>query len=188
MAGLMRPPAAQGEAPGGPGGPMRSGAARRRKATPEEQRLHDDFVGNAIKTVYQPETARHIVALLSGGEGAYPVEELAKVTAMVISGVKASAEGAGREVPDAIVVRAAAKVASDIANELAPAAGLPKFEERQVQGAYFRAMEMLAEDRRAGAAETPPEAGEDGAMPPGNGLLGRPVARGPAGRNGHGGM
>ena len=138
-------------------GPMRQDGAsemeqegQRRPATPEEQRLHDDFIGNALKVVYEPKTADHIVELLRGGEGNYPVESLAKVTAMVISTVKASAEQAGNQIPDEIVVRAAAKVTFDIGTALAPAAKLPEFNEQQIQGAFFRAMEMLREGREQG--------------------------------------
>ena len=178
MPGRM-PPGGAAPAPGPEAAPPEAGPGpeaqgrERRQPTEAEQRLFDDFVGNAIKLAYQPETADRIVELLRGGHAASPVECLAQVTAMVVGKVKESAEQGGNTVPDAIVVRCAAKVASDIGTEMAPAAGLPKFDDEQIHAAYFRAMEILREEKDAAAA-APPEGGAEPPAPgpaPGNGLM-----------------
>ena len=177
VGGLMpgRMPPGGGAPPPGPEaapGPEAQGRERR-QPTEAEQRLFDDFVGNAIKLAYEPETADRIVDLLRGGPATSPVEGLAQVTAMVVGKVKESAEQAGNPVPDAIVVRCAAKVASDIGTEMAPAAGLPQFDDEQIHAAYFRAMEILREEKDAAAA-APPEGGAEPPAPgpaPGNGLM-----------------
>ena len=149
MAGLMQggmaPPGGMNGAPATAMPP--EGAGQRRKATPGEQRLHDDFIANAINVAYEPEFAKQVVKMLSDEEQP-PAASLAQVIDMVVSKVKADAEGNGIEVPDAIVARAAAKVASSIATELAPAAGLGAIDQQQMHAAYYEAMERMAVARQ----------------------------------------
>ena len=146
MAGMM-PSAAQSPSPAQDGAGAEMPQAR--KPTQQEQQLFEDFIGNAINALYQPETANRVANLLrTGQKGINPVEQIGMVTAMIVNQVQASAEQSGQDIPAPIVVRAAAKVASDIGTELAPAAGLPPLSENHVKGAYLRAMEILGEDRR----------------------------------------
>ena len=167
MAGLMTrgggapsmPPAAGGEAmPPRAGASAPPGNGQGRKATPEEQRTYEDFVGQLVNVAYEDGTANMIASQLQNAED--PVEAVANAAAIVVSRVASSAGENQVPVTRPMIVRATAELVGDIGKNMAESVGVKPLDDNQFQGAYLRAMDLLGQQasqmQQGGGGEMPP--------------------------------
>ena len=108
-------------------------------ASPEEQKLYDQFVAQAFKMIYSKDKGFDtIVKALAGGND--PKAGLANVTAMIVSRVYQSAKGNGVNMPADVVWAAGKEIFEDLAN-ISAKAGIKDFskDEDAFEGAYFLA-------------------------------------------------
>ena len=189
MAGLMArgggaPPMAPGgpgSAPAAPAGPMPGpgGNGQARKASPEEQRTYEDFVGQLINVAYEEGTANMIASQLQNAQD--PVEAVANAAAIVVSRVASSAGENQVPVTRPMIVRATAELVGDIGKNMAESVGAQPLDDNQFQGAYLRAMDLLGQQasqmRQGGGAEMPP-GGPEAPAGPGMAAAGPPPAPG----------
>ena len=148
--------------PPGNEAPPEGAEGQGRKATPEEQHTHDEFISNAVNALYQKGTVKSVMTMMEATKFT-PAKTLANVASMIVGSVLASAEGNKMQVAPPIVAKAAAKVISEISTEMLPAANMPAIEPDVMKAALAHSMEVLRDER---AAPAPPE-GEGASPAPG---------------------
>jgi len=113
------------------------------QASPEEQKLYEDFVAHGLLLVYSnPKMFGQVVKMLEGG--GEPQEGLARATALVVARVLSAAEKAQQQIPGDVVFHAGKEIFEDLA-ELSGRAGIKDYGEDQdaLEGAFFKAADQL---------------------------------------------
>lgn len=117
-------------------------ASQGMQASPEEQKLYEDFVAHGMLLVYSPKMFEQVVKMLEGG--GEPQEGLARATALVVARVLAAAEKGQQQIPGDVVFHAGKELFEDLA-ELSGRAGIKDYGEDQdaLEGAFFKAADQL---------------------------------------------
>lgn len=142
MAGLMAPTEAPAETPAKMGAED-DGAV---EASPDEQAAYDGLVNKAYELIYRGgKTNPQILESLKGaGE---PVDGLANTTAMVMMRLEDAAERQGKKFPPDVMLHAGVEVLEDLA-DLAGQAKIHKFNEEEIQGATYQALDIYRATRQ----------------------------------------
>ena len=98
--------------PPGNEAPPEGAEGQGRKATPEEQHTHDEFISNAVNALYQKPMVQSVMTMMENTKFT-PANTLANIAAMIVSSTLASAEENGMKVSPPIVAKAAAKIISE---------------------------------------------------------------------------
>lgn len=115
--------------------------------SPEEQGIYDQFVNNAFSVVYDEKSLPSIIESLKGDGN--PVEGLANTAVGVVVRVQDSAEEAGQALPPEVVFHAGKQILEDLA-DLAGEAGVHEFTDEEVDGAWFKSMDLYRELKGGG--------------------------------------
>lgn len=113
--------------------------------SPEEQAIYDKVVNNAYSLIYDKATLPQIKKSLAGGGD--PVEGLANTTAMVMMRLEDSAKEANAPIPPDVLFHAGKEVLEDLVN-LAEKAGIHSFEEKELEQATYRALDIYRDARQ----------------------------------------
>lgn len=124
---------------GASGAPFGDQAAQ--QASPEEQALYDQFVGEAFNMIYDKRMLPGVLEMLRGGGD--PVGGLATAAAQVTAKVYASAQKAGQQIPPDVLLHAGTEIYEDLA-ELSKTAGIKDFSKDKdaFESGYFRALDQ----------------------------------------------
>lgn len=170
MVGLMNPGAAAPQAPApapapSGGGLMRAPAApggedEGSNVSPEEQAQYDKFMTNALEIIYpQGEEAQVSEAVLNDLSGkpdpeaaqlfaeadppveASAIDNLASSTVQIVLMLEGSAQEAGADIADDVVFHAGKDILEELA-EVAEAAGIYDYDEKEMEGAFYRALDL----------------------------------------------
>jgi hypothetical protein len=125
-----------------------TGGGEGNQASPEEQAQYEEFVNNAYKIIYSPNTFQAFMARLKEASAQDPVEGLAATTVKVVLRVEESARRNGKDIADDVVFHAGVEILESLADTSAKA-GIHQFDEKQLEAAALRAMDMY----RAAAME-----------------------------------
>jgi hypothetical protein len=112
--------------------------------SPEEQAQYDQFVGNGRRLIYDDASANGIDAdvLASLRATGDPVQDLAMTAASVVTGLIENASAAGRRIDPDIAYHGGVELLEDLA-DLAEAAGVHDFAEKDLEAAMYRAMDIV---------------------------------------------
>lgn len=131
-----------------PEGQPAKGEGGKRKAPPEMQKQYNDFVGQAYNLIYDEKVLPQIQERLSAGNN--PVENLATTTVMAVQRVLDSAEKAGKQFDNRVLLNGGAEIVNDLAT-LADKAGIHKYSEEEIKSASYLALDMFtAKQKQAG--------------------------------------
>ena len=134
------------------------GGEEQPNVSPEEQKLYDQFVDNALSVIYDDKSLPSIIESLKGDGN--PVDGLANTAVGVVIRVQDSAEKAGQEIPPDVVFHAGTEILEDLA-ELAGKAGVHEFTPEEIEGAAFQAMDLYREMKGRDGGEGRPQIMED---------------------------
>ncbi len=138
---------------GGIQAPGPVGGEEQPNVSPEEQKVYDQFVDNALSAVYDDKSLPQIIESLKGDGD--PLDGLANTAVAVVVRVQDSAEKAGQALSPDVVFQAGIEILEDLA-ELAGKAGVHEFTAQEIEGATFRAMDIYREMKgRDGGADRP---------------------------------
>lgn len=148
---------------GGNGNPPRSpneGGEEQSNVTPEEQAQYDQFVNNAIEVIYpqgeqgmssvvqenlqgqfDPKVMEYFATADPPLNPQSPTDALAAASVLVVLYLEASAEQAGKPIPDEIVYNGGAEVVEVLADD-GEKMGLFALSDEQVEGAFYRAVDL----------------------------------------------
>lgn len=119
-------------------------------ATPEEQEQYERFVANAMALVYSDKnnygTLRKVIERLKVGED--PIEGLASVTTHIFMALVTSATKKGVQISTDVMMQGGYDIVSDLA-ELAGLAKIHKYTQEEIEGAYYRAADMVREQMQS---------------------------------------
>lgn len=112
--------------------------------TPEEQAVYDRVMLNALKIVYPEGEAEatvspKILAALKGSDN--PMLNLSTATVSLVIGLRDSAKQAGNPVPDDVLYHAAIAIVEELA-EVAEAANIHDYSEKDIENAFYGALDM----------------------------------------------
>lgn len=169
MAGLMNAGPAASQAPvsaQSSGGLMRAPETpgpqeeESSNVSPEEQAQYDKFMNNALEIIFpQGEEAQVSEAVLNDLSGKpdpeaaqlfaeaqppleqSPIDNLASSTVQIVLMLEGSAQQSGAEIADDVVFHAGKDILEHLA-EVAEAAGIYDYQEEEMEGAFFRALDL----------------------------------------------
>ncbi len=110
--------------------------------SPEEQKSYDQFVDNALSAIYDEKSLPQIIQSLRGDGN--PMDGLANTVVNIVMRVKSSAEQAGQEISDDILLAAGGEIIEDLAG-LAATAGVHEYTPEEIEGAFFQSMDIYRE-------------------------------------------
>lgn len=122
------------------------GAEEASNVTPEEQKVYDQVVGNALKLIASPKTRGGILQTLQGDGN--PEEGLANAAATVAKRVMDSAKQAGMQVSGDIMLPAGQAILEALA-DVQRSAGIADLDEDQMEGAMLRGLDLFREMAQA---------------------------------------
>jgi hypothetical protein len=108
----------------------------------DEQAAYDQFVGNALMLIYDEKSMPSVVKMLEGNGN--PKEGLAGAAVSIVQRLHESATNAGREIPGDVMLHGGLQIVEELA-ELQADAGIAKLAAGEVEGAYYRALDMYRE-------------------------------------------
>lgn len=115
--------------------------------TPEEQAQYDAFVGNGLKVIYgaEGEEAGARPDILNRlKESSDPLENLANTTVWLVTMLETSAEKGGNQLDDAVVMHGGKAMLEELA-EVAEAANIHDYSEEEMEGAWYRGLDLYRE-------------------------------------------
>lgn len=146
MAGLLQPPMDKGmqgmQGMEDESMPEEQGEGEQSNVTPEEQAQYTKFVDNALKLISDPKVLPGIVETLKGSED--PKMNLATAAVMVVSRVQESAEQAGQKISGDVLYHGGMEIIESLAT-LADAAKIHTFDQKELEGATYQALDMYRE-------------------------------------------
>ncbi len=110
--------------------------------SPEEQQVYDQFVDNALSAIYDEKSLPQIIQSLRGDGN--PIDGLANTAVNIVMRVKSSAEQAGQQISDDILLAAGGEIIEDLAG-LATTAGVHEYTPEEIEGALFQSMDIYRE-------------------------------------------
>lgn len=137
--------------------PMEGGSAD--APTPEEQAQYDAFVKNAYEVIYnqnnevepvflqhlQGEMDQETAQMFEGAEpplSGNPVDNLAVASVLLTMFLDSSAASAGKEIPNDVLYHAGVEIVEEM-GEVAGAAGIHDYSEKELEGAFYRALDLF---------------------------------------------
>ena len=135
--------------------------AGQEQASPEEQRLYDDFVNTALSIIYpkgeqqgtvnpsvvttlRGEIDPQVMAMFEMAEPPLtqsPIDLLAVSTVQLTLVVEDKAEASGQQLPDDVVMHGGVEILEALV-EVAEAAGVHDYSEEDIENATYRAMDL----------------------------------------------
>jgi len=111
--------------------------------TPEEQADYDLFVKNAMEFIYTEDdkVLPDVMKRLATGK---PVDALAQTAVWVVSMVESSAKANTKEITDDVVFHGGREILEQLV-EVAEAGGNHDFSEKDIEGAWYQALDMYRE-------------------------------------------
>lgn len=123
------------------------------QASPEEQALYTEFVNNGFKLVYAGGEVKPAILTSLEGDGE-PMEGLANTTVAIVARVAQAAEEAGQDLDAGLIMHAGSEILADLAN-LQKEAGIAELSEDEIEGAFYRAVDLYREQAQsAGKLDT----------------------------------
>ena len=117
-------------------------------ASPEEQQQYERFVDNALQLIYSDQTLPNVLKRLQGlGEGQNgtdPIEGLAQTAVMIVGGLQESAAKDQVQLTPDVLFHGGVAIIEDLA-ELASKAKIHDYDEKEIEGALYRAMDLYRE-------------------------------------------
>lgn len=116
--------------------------------SPEEQAQYDEFVNNGLKVIYgggegeEPGARPDILNRLR--ESSDPIENLANTTVWLVTMLETSAEKGGAQLDDAVVMHGGKAILEELA-EVAEAANIHDYSEKEMEGAWYRGLDLYRE-------------------------------------------
>lgn len=117
--------------------------------TPEEQAQYDAFVNNGLKVIYgsdeeggEPGARPDILNRLK--ESSDPLENLANTTVWLVTMLETSAEKGGNQLDDSVVMHGGKAILEELA-EVSEAANIHDFTEEEMEGAWYRGLDLYRE-------------------------------------------
>lgn len=127
-------------------------------ASPEEQAAYEEFINNAMETAttddreiepgvagnLQGEFTPEVMQMFEGVEPPLqntPVEHLALTALVLVMYLDQAAKDQGIEISDEVLFNAGSEVV-DIVSSLGEAAGLRDYSEKELEGAWYRALDL----------------------------------------------
>lgn len=134
MAGLMEAgaPAPEQQAPAAPQ------QQEEPNVSPEEQQDYQRFVANGILAIYSDPMHERVLQSLGGNA---PAEALASTAATVVKQLESSARGQGKQISPDILLHGGKEIFEELA-DLQKEAGLGEVPDDQLEGAWYRALEL----------------------------------------------
>jgi len=118
----------------------------RPNVSPEEQAQYEEFVANAMEIIYprgeEGAVSPQVIEQLSAGDDR--IEALAQTAVQLTIAVEDSAEKAGPQLDDSVVMHGGIAILEELA-EIAEAAKVHDYSEDEMQGATYRAMDLYRE-------------------------------------------
>jgi len=109
------------------------------EASPEEQKLFETVVDNALRVIYSPQSRAAVLKSL--GASSNFVMNLANVTAHIVVRVESSAKQSGTEIPGDILMKAGEEIMRDLAN-LAQEVGIHTYTPDELERAGLVAIDQ----------------------------------------------
>lgn len=118
--------------------------------TPEEQAQYEAFVNNGLEVIYgkgegesgEPGAREDILNRLR--ESSDPIENLANTTVWLVTMLETSAESGGVQLDDAVVMHGGKAMLEELA-EVAEAANIHDYSEKEMEGAWYRGLDLYRE-------------------------------------------
>ena len=105
----------------------------------EEQNAYNQFVANGHLMIYDQKTFPRMLDTLKGGD---PVEALAMASATLVKQLSESARKQGRGIPGDVMLHGGKELFEELA-ELQADAGFATLEGEQLEGAWYRALDLF---------------------------------------------
>lgn len=112
--------------------------------TPEEQKMYDEFVQNAMRIIYTEDGKVQEEVLSRMGTGDKPIDTMAQTLTWLVMLTEQDATRNGVDIPDDVLMHAAGELLGQLV-EVSEAAGLHEFKEAELQGAWYQALDMYRE-------------------------------------------
>lgn len=111
--------------------------------TPEEQAEYDLFVKNAMEFIYTEDdkVLPDVMNRLATGK---PVDALAQTAVWVVGMVESSAKSSGKEISDDVVFHGGREILEQLV-EVAEAGGDHDFTEKEIEAAWYQALDLYRE-------------------------------------------
>lgn len=103
------------------------------KATPDQQRIYDMYVGNGLILIHDKGSRNNIINMLKRGK---PVDAVAETTLQVMARVDASAESQGMRVPDEVKLHGGNEIMGEIIMIGEAAKAIPKMKDEEREAAF----------------------------------------------------
>ena len=137
MAGLMQQQPQQ--QPMQPQQPAAESGEEAPNVSAEEQNAYNQFVANGHLMIYDGKTFPRMLDTLKGGD---PVEALAMASATLVKQLSQSARKQGRGIPGDVMLHGGKELFEELA-ELQKDAGFANLEGEQLEGAWYRALDLF---------------------------------------------
>lgn len=127
--------------------------------TPEEQAEYDMFVKNAMEFIYTEDEKilPDVMKRLATGK---PVDALAQTAVWVVGMVESSAKSSGKEISDDVVFHGGREILEQLV-EVAEAGGGHDFTEKEIEAAWYQALDMYREAASGEGGRFDPQAASD---------------------------
>ncbi len=146
MAGLLTPAEKRGT-----GGPANTSNADTQGAgldgtsvSPEEQEQYNAFVTNGMQMIDNPEALPKFLESIKGAGS--PVEGMANALAMLVMRLEDSAAESGQKISGDVMLHGGTELLEGLV-ELAEAAGVHEFDEKEMESALYLAMDIYRTSR-----------------------------------------
>lgn len=150
MAGLMKP--GQGSAPRNEKPVAPSGLTAERESeggsenvSPEEQQQYETFVTNGMSIIYGDGSMPQVLQAIEADGN--PVEGLANVLTMIVMRLEDSAKQSGTELTADVMFHGARELLEQLV-DLAEQAGIAQIDEKQMDSAFYLALDMYRSQRQ----------------------------------------
>lgn len=120
------------------------GEDREPNVSPEEQQQYDAFVKNAMQIMYRDDGQPEPEVLQRLSTGKKPIDTMAQTLVWLVMMVEQDAKRQGQMLDDAVVMHGASEIMEHLI-DLSDAAGLHKWKQAEMQGAWYQALDMYAE-------------------------------------------
>jgi len=115
------------------------------EVTPEEQEQYERFVTNGMKVLYSKQALPQIIESIRGAGS--PVEGLANTLVMLVMRLEDGAEQAGQQISPDVLMHGGTELLEQMV-DLAEKAGLPEFDESQIESALYLALDTYRAARQ----------------------------------------
>ena len=131
--------------------PIKTGSPQEEEpnVTAEEQEQYNLFVTNGMKILHNMSSSKQLVEVIRGDGN--PVQGLANALVLIVTKVEDSAKKGGQELTGDVLLHGGTELLEQIV-EVAEAAGIHKFTEKQMESALYIAMDQYGQARQGQGA------------------------------------